>query len=124
MPSLPHPSPVESEWSDEDWKGEKQKAKEEGKRKQDLQAQQKEEDVTKDYCPSSPLYDPTFKQDPLPHCTPKVKMTLDPNYYLPRYIPDEHKKDNAPLLVNNLVNPLEKTPQKTPWKKRKKKRFQ
>ena len=72
--SAPHPSPVESDWSDEDWNRKKQRAKKEEKRKQDLQAQQKEEDLTKDYCSSSPAYDTTFKQDPLPYCTPKEKM--------------------------------------------------
>ena len=82
--------------------------------KQEPQAQQKEEDLTKDYCPSSPVYDPTFKQDPLYHCTPKEKMALDPNYYPQGYIPEEQEKDDAPLLMNNLVNPLEKTTTEDP----------
>ena len=54
------------------------------------------------------MYDPTFKQDPLPHCTPKEKMALDPNYYPRGYIPEEHKKDDAQLLVNNLLTLPEK----------------
>ena len=99
--------------SDEDWNGGKQKAKEE-KRKQEPQAQQKEEDLTKDNCPSSPVYDPTFKQDPLPCHTPTEMMALDPNYYPPGYIPDEQEKDDAPLLVNNVVNPLEKNTPEDP----------
>ena len=102
--SGPHPSPVESDWSDEDWNREKQRAKEEEKKKQEPQVQQKE-DLTKDCCPYSPVYDPTFKQDPLPHCIPEEKMALDPNYYLQGYVPEEQEKDDAPLLMNNLVNP-------------------
>ena len=51
---------------------------------------------------------PTFKQDPLPHCTPKEKMALDSNYYPHGYIPEEQEKYDAPLLVNNLITPWEK----------------
>ena len=53
------------------------------------------------------MFDPTFKQDPLPNCTPKEKMALDPNYYPQGYIPEEQEKDDTPLLVNNLITPLE-----------------
>ena len=115
-----HPSPVESDWSDEDWNGEKPRAKEEKKRKQEPQAQQKEEDLTKDYCSSSPVYDPMFKQDSLPHFTPKEKVALYPNYYPQGYIPEEQEKDDAPLLMINLVNPLEKNTPEDPMGKKKK----
>ena len=54
-----------------------------------------------DYCPASSVYDPTFKQDPLPYCGSKEKLALDPNYYPPNYVPEE----DAPLLVDNLVAP-------------------
>ena len=85
----------------------------------------KENEVPNDYHPTRPVYYPIFKQDPLPHHTPKEKMALDPNYYPPGYIPEEQEKDDIPLLVNNLVSPPKRTPQKTPQKKRKrKKRFQ
>ena len=58
------------------------------------------------------MYNPTFKQDPLPCCTPKEKMALDLNYYPQGYIP-EKQEEEAPLLVNDLVNPPEnKTPKK------------
>ena len=51
------------------------------------------------------MYDPTFKQDPIPHLTPKKKMALDPNYYAKGYILEE---EEAPLLVYNLSDPQEK----------------
>ena len=74
--STPHPSPVESHWSDEDWNRDKQREKE--KRKHEQQAQQKKEDLTKDYCLPSCMTQ-CLNQDPLPHCTPKEKLALDLN---------------------------------------------
>ena len=56
--------------------------------------------VPNDYCPTSPVKDPTYKQDPLLHCDPKQKQALDPNYYPPNYVLEE---EDAPLLVDNLV---------------------
>ena len=103
--STPQLSPIKSDWSDENWDGDKQREQQAKKREQ--QNQQKKEDLTKDYCPSRPMYDPTFKQDPLPHCTPKEKLTFDPNYYPQGYIP---KEEEARLLVNNLVTSPEKRP--------------
>ena len=61
-----------------------------------------------DYHPTSPVYDPTLKQDPYPATPQMRKMALDPTYYPPGYIPEEQEKDNVPLLVYNLVNPLER----------------
>ena len=95
-----HPSPIESDWSDEDWNGEKQRVKEEKKKDQQGQEKNKEKKVPNDFCPTSLVYDPTFKQDPLPCCSPKEKLALDPNYYPPNYVPEE---EDAPLLIDNLV---------------------
>ena len=53
--------------------------------------------------PTSPVNDPTFKEDPLPHCGPEEKLARDPAYYPPNYVPEE--EDNAPSLVNNLSVP-------------------
>ena len=61
-----------------------------------------------DYQHSNLVYDPTFKQDPLPHCSPNEKLDLDPNYYPPNYVPNE--KEDAPLLIGNLISPPENTP--------------
>ena len=66
----------------------------------------KENEVPNDYYPTSPVYDPTFKQDPLPSLTPKEKLALNPNYYPKGYIPEE--KEEAPLLVSNLIDPPER----------------
>ena len=52
--------------------------------------------------PVSPVYDPTFKQDPLPYCGPKEKQAHDPNYYPSNYV---HEEEDAPLLVDNLITP-------------------
>ena len=43
-------------------------------------------------------------------------MALDPNYYPPGYIPEEQEKDDASLIVNNLVNPPEKNTLEDPTK--------
>ena len=88
--AAPHPSPIESNWPNEDRNGDKQRAKEE-KREEEQQDQEKndEKKVANDYHPTSPVYDPKFKQDPLPHYSPKEKLALDPNYYPPNYVPDE-----------------------------------
>ena len=59
--------------------------------------------VPKDYHPTSPVYYPSFKQDPLPHSTPKETLAMDPDYYPPNYICEE--EDSSLSLVNNLVPP-------------------
>ena len=74
----------------------------------------KENEVPNDYYSSSPVYDPYIQTIPPPHCTPKQKMALDPNYYTPGYIPEEQEKDDAPLLVTNLVDPLGKNTPEDP----------
>ena len=67
------------------------------------------ERVLNDCCSASPVYDPTYKQDPLPHCGVKEKQALNPNHYPPKYVPEE---EDAPLLVDNLIalpaSPLKK----------------
>ena len=84
----------------------------EKKRRGNKKTQQKKEDLTKDYYPPSPVNDPTFKQDPLPHYTQKGKLALDPNYYPKGYIPKE--KEEALLLVNNSINPSGKNTPEDP----------
>ena len=59
------------------------------------------------------MYDPTFKQDPLPSCNAKEKFALDPNYYPQGYISEEQEEE-APILVNDLVNSLEKNTPEDP----------
>ena len=55
--------------------------------------------VLNDYCPTSPDYDSTYKQDPLAHCGPNKKQALNLNYYLPNYVSEE----DTQFLVDNLV---------------------
>ena len=43
----------------------------------------------------------------LPHCDPKMKQALDPNYYPLNYVPKQ--EEDAPTLVDNLVTPPTKT---------------
>ena len=73
--SAPHPLPMESDWSNEDWNGDK-KGNGKEKKREELQDQEKnkEKNVPNDYCPASLVYDPTFKQDLLPHCSLKEKL--------------------------------------------------
>ena len=78
----------------------------------------KENEVPNDYYPPSPVYDPMFKQDPLPHLTTKKKLALDPNYYPKVYILE--KEEETPLLVNNLIDPPEKNTSVDPQPKKKK----
>ena len=75
-----------------------------------------------DYCPVSLVYDPTFKQDCLPCCSPKDKLALDPDYYPQNYVPHEEEQE-TPLLIDNLVNPPE-MPQKEKRGRRMKERRQ
>ena len=41
----------------------------------------RENNVLSDYCPTSPVYNPMFKEDPLSHLTPKERLVLDSDYY-------------------------------------------
>ena len=56
-----------------------------------------------DYHPNSPVYDPTFKQNPLSHCSPKEKLVLDPDYHPQNYVPNEEGEDTT-LLIDDLVS--------------------
>ena len=108
--SARHPSPIESDGSDVDWNRDKQKAKEEKKREQQDQEKNKEKNVPKGYCPTIPIYEPTFKQDSVLHSSPKEKLALDPDYYLQNYVlNDEEEEEDTSLLIANLVNPPENT---------------
>ena len=108
--TAPHPSPTESDWPNEDQDGDKERTRE-AKRKEQEQEKKEQENISNDYHPTSPVYDHTFKQDPLPYYTPKKKLALDPDYYHQDYDPNEDRED-TPLLVNNLVSPPEKVQQK------------
>ena len=63
----------------------------------------RENNMPNDGCPASLVYDPTFKQDPLPHYCPEEKLAMDPDYYPCNYVLEED--NNAPSLVINLVPP-------------------
>ena len=43
----------------------------------------------------------------MPKFTPKMKLTLDANYYRPNYVPGQ-EEDSTPSLVNNFVPPTDK----------------
>ena len=62
--------------------------------------------VPNDFHSTSPVYNSTFKQDPLHHYTLKEKLAMDLDYYLPSYILEE--EESTPSLVNNFVpSPVE-----------------
>ena len=67
--SAPHPSSKESDWSNEDWNGDRQRVREDKKEQQ--KKEEEKNKVPNDYYPASPVYDPTYKQDPLPCCASK-----------------------------------------------------
>ena len=75
------------------------------KRKQEQQGQQKKEDLIKTIALLAPCMTQHLNKTPLPHCTLKEKLALDLSYYPKGYIPAE---EEAPLLVNSLINPPEK----------------
>ena len=99
--SAPHPSPQESDWSDEDWNGDRQRTRQEEEKVQ----QWKEEEKTKgqvpnDYCPTSLFYDLPINKAPCPIVVPRrnrpcIQTTTPPNYV--------SEEEDAPLLVDNLV---------------------
>ena len=60
--SVPPHSPLESEWSDEDWNGDRQRECEK-KKKEQQKKEEEEKQKRKDYCPPTPIYDPTHKED-------------------------------------------------------------
>ena len=64
----------------------------------------KENEVPNDYYPTSPVYDPMYKQDLLPHYTPKETLAFHLNYYPKGYIPEEGD-EKAPLSVNTPEDP-------------------
>ena len=59
------------------------------------------EGVPNDYYPPSPIYDPAYKEKPLPQCYPKEKQILDPHYFPKTYEPNQ--RENAPTLADNLI---------------------
>ena len=69
--STPHPSPVDSDWSEEDWdrnierekRKEKQRKEEEMKQRQEVEVQEKQ-NFDPNYYPTSPLYVPNYKEEP------------------------------------------------------------
>ena len=80
-----HPSPVDSDWLEEDWDGDikrekrnkKQKKEEEAKQRQKLE----EQEEISNYCPPSPIYHSHQEEEILPHLSPELKIKLDPNFY-------------------------------------------
>ena len=85
--STPHPSPVVSDWSNEDWDRDKQQAREAKEREQLVKEKEEQNSPSSDYHPFTPICDPTFKQDPLLQCTPKEMLALDPKYNPQNYDP-------------------------------------
>ena len=100
----PPTSPLESKWSDEDWNGyrhrEREERKKEQQEKKETEQNKKEDSVQKDYCPPSPIYNPSFKEDTIPAQIEK-KQYLDQNHYSSNYVPNYG--EDAPTLVNNLI---------------------
>ena len=96
--------PLESKWSNEDWNGYRYREREERKKKQpekkETEKNKKEDSVQKDYCPPSPTYNPSFKEDTIPAQIEK-KQDLDQNNYSSNYVPIYG--EDAPTLVNNLI---------------------
>ena len=72
---------------------EQEKRKEEQQKEEEKNRKEKE---PVDYCPPRPIYDQTYKEDPLPNCDPKEKEILDPHYY-PRTMNQIRKKIFQPL---------------------------
>ena len=99
-----HPSPVDSDWSEEDWDAniEREKRKEKQRREEEVKKREKIEEQEKisNYYPLSPICDPHHEEETLPHLTSEQKIKLDPNYYPPNYIPE---LGDALTLVNNLI---------------------
>ena len=93
-----HSSP-KSEWSDEDWDGDKERDDE--KRKIEQYSKEEEERIRQkdsdNYYPPSPIYDPTDKEDTSALMSRK---DLNPNYYLPNY------KEDVPILTDHLIQKL------------------
>ena len=83
--SVPRPLPIECDWSNKDWNGDKQRAKEAKKREeQQDQEKNKEKNMLNDYHPANLIYEPTLKQKPLPHCSPKEKNGPGPRLLSPK----------------------------------------
>ena len=65
--SAPHPSPVESDWSEEDWDVEIQKRKREKQRKEEEMRQRQEEEkeiLDSSYYPPEPMYVSNHEEQP------------------------------------------------------------
>ena len=89
-------SPPKSEWSEEDWDGNKQRECE--KRKIEQQKEEEEERIRQkgpdNYDPPSPIYDPMDKKDT---SAPISRKDLNLNYYTPNY------KEDVPILTDDLI---------------------
>ena len=81
--SVLHSSPVDSDWSEEDWDGdiEREKKNKERKRRQGKDRKIEEQEKISNYYPPSPIYDSHPEEKILPHLTPQQKIELEPNYY-------------------------------------------
>ena len=101
----PLPSAQEFDWSDKDYNGNRHGEREDRKKKEQQNEEDKkknkEEQVPVDCFPPGPIYDLTNKEDALPHCDPKMKQALDPNYYPPNYV--ARQEEDAPTLVDNII---------------------
>ena len=66
--SAPHPSPVDSDWSEEDWDGEieKEKRREKQRKEEEMKWRQEEEKqiLNSNYHPPEPIYIPNHKEQP------------------------------------------------------------
>ena len=67
--STPNPSPVDSDWSKEDWDGEIEKRKEKQRKEEEMMQRQDEEKKILDpnYYLPEPIYIPSYEEPPL-HC--------------------------------------------------------
>ena len=100
--SAPHPSPVDSDWSEEDWDRniEREKRKVKQRKEEEMKQRQEREE--------------------------QEKIKSDPNYYLPNPIYVPSYEEEPPALVRNLVtDPAPEKPQtlkkakRRTWQKRK-----
>ena len=99
--SAPHPSPVDSDWSEEDWDGDIEGRKRQEKQRKEEKVREKQEEYRiPDYNPLNLIYDLDQEEEVLLKLTPKEKLDLDPKYYPQNYMP---KQEDAPTLVDDLV---------------------
>ena len=101
------PSSQKSDWSDEEWDGDKHRVRK-LERKQTEEEEEKGQKQKKEDCiPSEPEYDPTQEAKTMPKFTPEINLALDPKYYPSNYVPGQ-EEDSVSCLVNNLVPPADK----------------